>query len=106
MPTGKSTFADGLADDRLIEPAWSRCIAHLDDMITVDDDALREAMRTLLQQAGIRAEGAGAAALAGYISYDRRPVGDHVTLILSGGNLDDRTAGGEHGSQQSNHSRT
>jgi threonine dehydratase len=86
--TGQPTFADGLADDRLIEPALSACIKHLDDMITVDEDQLREAVRALWEVADIRAEGAGAAALAGLLNYNRRAFRGSVALILSGGNLD------------------
>ncbi len=86
--TGESTFADGLADDRLVEPALSRCLQYLDDVITVDDDELREAMRVLWRLAEVRAEGAGAAALAGYLSYNGRASHGSVGLVVSGGNLD------------------
>jgi threonine dehydratase len=86
-PTGEATFADGLADDRVIEPAFSACKSRLDDVITVEEDQLRDAVRRLWQLAGIRAEGAGAAALAGFLSYpDELPA--RVAVIVSGGNLD------------------
>lgn len=86
-PTGETTFADGLADDRLIEPAFSACKTRVDDVITVEEDQLRDAVRLLWQRAGIRAEGAGAAAVAGLLAYEQELPG-RVAVIVSGGNLD------------------
>jgi threonine dehydratase len=87
-PTGQPTFADGLADDRVIEPAFSACKNRLDDVITVEEDQLRDAVRTLWRLAGIQAEGAGGAALAGLLSYPQNAFAGRVAVIISGGNLD------------------
>jgi threonine dehydratase len=86
-PTGERTFADGLADDRLIDPAFSACIKSLDDVVTVEEHQLRDAVRILWQRGGIRAEGAGAAALAGYLASEQNASG-RVAVVVSGGNLD------------------
>ena len=40
FPTGEPTIADGLADDRLIEPALSACLSHLDEMIVVEEEEI------------------------------------------------------------------
>jgi threonine dehydratase len=92
VPTGEPTFADGLADDRVIEPAFSACKGRLDDIITVDDGQLRDAVRMLWRIAGIQAEGAGAAALAGLLSYPQARIPGRVAVIISGGNLDPAVA--------------
>jgi threonine dehydratase len=92
VPTGEPTFADGLADDRVIEPAFSSCKRGLDDLITVDEGQLRDAVRMLWRLAGIRAEGAGAAALAGLLSYPQDRIAGRVAVIISGGNLDPAVA--------------
>ncbi len=88
VATGQTTFADGLADDRLIEPAFSASKSCLDDVITVDEEQLRDALRQLWQGAGIKAESAGAAALAGLLAYPTDELTGRVAVIVSGRNLD------------------
>jgi threonine dehydratase len=86
--TGGSTIADGLADDRVVEPAFSFCRRYVDDVVTVDDQQLIEAMRELWDCCGIEVEGAGAAPLAGLRAYGSRIPGERIALVISGGNLD------------------
>jgi threonine dehydratase len=88
------TIADGLADDRLVEPAFAMCLRLLRDVLVVDEDDVRSAMRLLASVAGAMPEGAGAAALAGFRRFSERiPEGD-VAIIVSGANVADdlRTA--------------
>jgi threonine dehydratase len=83
----KETIADGLADDRLVEPSFSTCLALLRDVVVVDEADLRAAMRELEAVTGAMPEGAGAAALAGLRREpDTVPPGD-VALVVSGANL-------------------
>jgi threonine dehydratase len=90
-PEGGRSFADGLADNRIVEPAFSAC-AELDGILTVDDAALAAAIRELHERRGILVEGAAAAPLAALRSQpDQLPRG-RVVLILSGRNLDQATA--------------
>jgi threonine dehydratase len=85
---GGRTFAGGLADNRIVEPAFGACRAHLDDVLAVDDEALRAAVRELHERCDILVEGAGAAALAALLEHpDRIPPG-RTALVLSGRNLD------------------
>ncbi len=90
-PAAGDTFADGLADDRLVEPAFSAC-SGLDEVLTVDDARLADAVRELFDRCGILVEGAAAAPLAALRAYpDRIPAG-RVVLLISGRNLDQATA--------------
>jgi threonine dehydratase len=83
------TIADGLADDRLVEPSYGLCLRLLRDVLVVDEDDVRSAMRLLASVTGTMPEGAGAAALAGLRRFpDRVPAGD-VALVVSGANLAD-----------------
>lgn len=62
-------------------------IDHLDDMLLVSDDEMREAIALLLRAARQLAEPAGAAATAAALKLGERLRGKKVALILSGGNL-------------------
>lgn len=88
-PRGGATFADGLADDRIVEPAYTACMRHLDDVVTVSDGELEEAVRELWTACQIRAEGAGAAPLAALRTHPSRIPGQRVVLLVSGANLDE-----------------
>ena len=66
--------------------AMMRRLVH--DMVTVSDDALREAIRLLLRVTHNLAEGAGAASLAAAMQMRERLAGKTVVGVLSGGNLD------------------
>ncbi|MCY1527369.1 L-threo-3-hydroxyaspartate ammonia-lyase [compost metagenome] len=59
-----------------------------DDVITVTDDEVAEAMRVLFSDTHNVAEGAGAAALAGALQQKERWRGQTVGVALSGGNVD------------------
>ncbi|HFC12575.1 MAG TPA: threonine/serine dehydratase, partial [Anaerolineae bacterium] len=82
-----STFAEGVAT-RVPFPNTQRIMRHyLDDFLLVDDAAIREAVRLLLQHTHNLAEGAGAIALATALAYKDRFSGKKVVLVMSGGNL-------------------
>jgi len=81
------TIADGLADDRLVEPAFGLCLSLLRDVLVVDETELRSSMRLLDRVVGTMPEGAGAAALAGFLGEPLSvPAGD-VAVVVSGANL-------------------
>ena len=85
LPT--ETIADGLADDRLVNPAFGTCMELLADVLVVDEADLHDAMRDLEALTGTMPEAAGAAALAGCRRFpDAVPAGD-VAVIVSGANL-------------------
>jgi threonine dehydratase len=87
-PAGGRTFAGGLADNRIVEPAFGACRAHLDDVLAVDDEAMRAAVRELHDRCDILVEGAGAAALAALHEHASRIPPGRTALVLSGRNLD------------------
>lgn len=58
----------------------------LHDFLLVDDSDIRSAQRLMISAAHTMAEGAGAAALAGFLSVREQYAGQRVGLICSGGN--------------------
>jgi threonine dehydratase len=89
----RATFADGLADTRLVEPAYGACREHLERLLVVDDTALRAAVRELNEATGLVVEGAGAAALAGLRVLEAEGAEPATAvLIVSGRNLDPAVA--------------
>jgi threonine dehydratase len=61
--------------------------AYLDDVVTVDDDALPDAMRWLLDRMKLVTEPSGAITFAALQSGPVRASGDTV-CVLSGGNIE------------------
>lgn len=82
------TIADGLAPVEA-GPLTFRHLRHLaDDVVTVEDRAIREAARFLLLRQKLVVEYSGAAALAAVRSGAVHARGRRVAVVLSGGNLD------------------
>ena len=82
------TWAEGLATRRPAELTLEIMRALMDDVILVDDDALRQSVYWILKHAHNLAEGAGAATLAAAWQQRARFAGQTVVGVLSGGNLD------------------
>ncbi len=86
----RPTLADGMAGG--LEPGSVTvdiAARHVDAFVAVEEAELRAAMRTLALEAGLVAEGAGAAATAAVLTgrvADERP-GARVVAIVSGRNL-------------------
>jgi len=80
------TFADGLATRTPFELPQRILRQHLDDFLLVSDDELRRAMRVLLLEAHVVAEGAGAASTAAAWKLRERLRGKRVALWVSGAN--------------------
>jgi len=84
--TGR-TIADGLRVTCVGELPWEHITALVDDVLTVSEDALLEAMRTLATRSRLVAEPSGAVATAAYLTHrDRLPDGP-VVAVVSGGNV-------------------
>lgn len=63
--------------------------AHVDEIVTVDDNAIAEAMVTLLERTRTIGEGAGVVALAALMKRVVVPrADDRVAVLISGGNAD------------------
>jgi threonine dehydratase len=82
------TIADGLAVRGPDPAALDIVRAGAARVVTVSDDAIRDAMRWIFTDTHNVAEGAGAAAVAGVAAERERLRGKRVAAVLSGGNVD------------------
>jgi len=80
------TIADGLRPLRVGDLPFAIAREHIDEVLLVDDDAIRATRRLILERAKLFVEPSGAAALAGLLSHSRRFSGKRVVAVLSGGN--------------------
>jgi threonine dehydratase len=81
------SIADGLMSIRIGSIPFAHHEAYLDDVVTVDDDAIVSAMRYLLDRAKLIAEPSGAITVAALLGGVVAPRGETVA-ILSGGNIE------------------
>ena len=88
-----STIADGLATRRAGELTFPTIEKLVDDVVTVDDDEISEAVLFLMERSKTVVEGAGAASLAALLSKKVSIIGERAVVILSGGNIDVRLLG-------------
>src|SRR5687768_3585213 len=86
MPSTHS-IADGLMSIRIGTIPFAHHEAFLDDVVTVDDDAIVRAMRHLLDRVKLVAEPSGAITVAALLDGRVTPRGETVA-ILSGGNIE------------------
>jgi threonine dehydratase len=82
-----SSLADGLLAVQIGTLNFAHHQMYLDDVVTVEDDALREAMRWLLDRMKLVAEPSGAITFAALQIGAARASGDTV-CVLSGGNIE------------------
>lgn len=82
-------FAEGVAVKRIGDETFRLCQAWLDDIITVDSDAICAAMKDLFEDVRAVAEPSGALALAGMKKYIQRYdiKGERLAHVLSGANV-------------------
>jgi threonine dehydratase len=87
--TAAPTIADGIAIKRPGDLTLGLIERYLDDVVTVEDDHIAEAMVLLLERGKLLAEGAGTASTAALLTGAATPAPRGVTIaIVSGGNLD------------------
>ena len=83
------TIADGLRTQSVGELNFAHIRRFVDDIITVSDDEIRQAMRRLLMTGRIVAEPSGAATAAAFFSHSAQlAAANRVVAIVSGGNAD------------------
>ncbi len=83
------SVADGLASPTTSQLVVETVARHVDDLVAVSEDEIREAMRGLLERAKLLVEGAGAAAVAALLAGRIDGLGGRtVVAVLSGGNVD------------------
>ncbi|MGH3278274.1 MAG: threonine/serine dehydratase [Trebonia sp.] len=86
-PAG-SVAVDALAPRRVGDLVFPVTQAYVEDVVLVDDDAIRDAQRTLWQTARIAAEPAAAVGVAALRTgaYEPAP-GERVAVVISGANM-------------------
>ena len=86
--TPQPTLADGVA----VPAPGAVCLdvmrRTVDDIVTVDEEAIAQAIVLLLERAKVVVEGAGALALAALITSAVSASGKRTVAVLSGGNID------------------
>ena len=88
VPLGE-TIADGIAVRRIGENTFPLIEKYVDELVTVSEEEIASAVLLLLEREKTVAEGAAAAALAAVLR-ERVPgvAGQHVVMVMSGGNID------------------
>jgi threonine dehydratase len=81
--------ADSLGARRIGAQAFQIARAYVDDVVLVNDDAIRNAQRTLWQTARIVAEPGASAGVAALLTGAYKPApGERVAVIICGANTD------------------
>lgn len=80
------TMADGLRVSQLGEIPWAHIRAYVDDIVTVSEDQIGDAMRRVAVEARVIAEPSGAVAAAAALASEARP--ETAVAVVSGGNVD------------------
>src|SRR3979411_2693990 len=83
-----STIADGIAVRRAGERTLPLVQKYVDDIVTVEEEEVANAILLLLEREKTLAEGAGAAAVAALVNHRIELSGKRVAAIVGGGNID------------------
>jgi threonine dehydratase len=82
------TIADGIAVRRAGERTLPLVQKYVDDIVTVEEEEIANAILLLLEREKTLAEGAGAAALAAVLNRKLPMKGKRVAVLVCGGNID------------------
>jgi threonine dehydratase len=83
-----ATIADGIAVRRAGERTLPLIQKYVDEIVTVDEEEIANAILLLLEHEKTLAEGAGAAAIAALINHKTLLSGKKVAVLVCGGNID------------------
>jgi len=83
-----SSLADGIAVKQVGTLTYEIARRYVDDVVTVEEDEIANAVLLLLEIEKIVVEGAGAVPLAAILKFKERFAGKKVVSIVSGGNID------------------
>jgi threonine dehydratase len=83
-----ATIADGIAVRRAGERTLPLVQKYVDEIVTVDEEEIANAVLLLLEREKTLAEGAGAAGLAALINRKVELDGKNVAVVICGGNID------------------
>jgi len=83
------TIADGLRVQQLGKLTWPHVQAYVDDIVTVSEDEIRSAIRTLALEARLVAEPSGAVPFAAWLyRQSELPAARKAVAVISGGNVE------------------
>jgi threonine dehydratase len=83
-----STIGDGIAVRRAGDRTLPMVAKYVDEIVTVDEEEIANAILVLLEREKTVAEGAGAAAAAALLNHKTSLSGLRTAVIISGGNID------------------
>ena len=83
-----ATIADGIAVRRAGERTLPMVQKYVDEIVTVDEEEIANAILLLLEREKTLAEGAGAAPVAALLNRKLPLSGNKVALLVCGGNID------------------
>jgi len=83
-----STIADGIAVRRAGERTLPMIQKYVDDIVTVEEEEIANAILLLLEREKTLAEGAGAASMAAVLNRKLPLQGKRVAVLVCGGNID------------------
>jgi threonine dehydratase len=83
-----ATIADGIAVRRAGDLTLPLVQKYVDEIVTVDEEEIANAVLLLLEREKTMAEGAGAAAIAALINRKIQIAGKKIAVLVCGGNID------------------
>jgi threonine dehydratase len=83
-----ATIADGIAVRRAGDRTLPLVQKYVDEIVTVDEEEIANAVLLLLEREKTLAEGAGAAAIAALINHKVQLTGKKIAVLVCGGNMD------------------
>jgi threonine dehydratase len=83
-----ATIADGIAVRRAGDRTLPLVQKYVDQIVTVDEEEIANAILLLLEREKTMAEGAGAAAIAAMVNHKFAMSGKKVAVLVCGGNID------------------
>ena len=81
------TMADGLRNPCVGVLPWAHVREYVDDVVTVREDDIRAAMRTLVLRSRLVVEPSGAVATAAYLAREDVVPAGRTVVVVSGGNV-------------------
>lgn len=88
LPTSHDTLADALPGEVEAGSITRDLVRqHVDSIVLVSEDAIADAMRWMLGEAGWLVEGGGAVGVAALLSGVTEPVDGATAIVISGGNV-------------------
>ena len=83
-----ATIADGIAVRRAGDRTLPLVQKYVDQIVTVDEEEIANAILLLLEREKTMAEGAGAAAIAAMVNHKIEMSGKKIAVLVCGGNID------------------